>query len=363
MIAISVLQNIIAEIATITGVSAAVYSADGKELAIKGDLSDIVHETVSEFVKTGTIGNNKEDVYLNRINKGIDNDYISIVKNDSSNAFMASRLISVQLESLVEASQTMADKDNFIKNLLLDNLLQIDLYNRSRKLNIEFDEPRVVFVIKNNSNKALPLHDVLAKFISSFPRDFLSGTDEYNQIIVHSIKDPDSYEKELDTFARQILNFLNKSSIDEAEIAYGSKVDDLKGVSNSYKEANFAYNVGSIFYENSNIISYNKLGIGRLIYQLPINLCHLYIDDTFSKTDFDEIDEETLHTVEKFFQNSLNVSESARKLFIHRNTLVYRLDKIKKRTGLDLRIFDDAIKFKIAVMVIKYMNYLENTDF
>lgn len=362
MIATQILQNVIVEIATITGVTAAVYSTDGQELASKGDVSDIMPETISDFGRLKITGDDRNEIYLNRINQGSDDDYICVVKKDSANAYMASRLICIQLKSLIEASRVHADKDNFIKNLLLDNLLQIDLYNRSRRLGIEFEEPRAVFVIKNTSSRPQQLHNTLKKFVSDYSNDFLSGTDENNQIIVHTIKDSEKCDDELKAFADKILEALNSAGLKEINIAYGSKVDELKDVSDSYKEANFAHNVRSIFYEGRTIISYDQLGIGRLIYQLPINLCHLFIDEIFSNNSVDDFDDEILTTVDKFFENNLNVSESSRQLFIHRNTLVYRLDKIEKQTGLDLRIFDDAITFKIALMVVKYINYMENAQ-
>lgn len=363
MIATSILQNIFVEITTITGVNAAIYTSDGKNLISRGDISDINHELIADFVSLGVSGESREDIYLNRVNQGIDDDYICVVKKDSANAYMASRLITAQLESLIDVSRERTDKDSFIKNLLLDNLLQIDLYNRSRRLNIEFEEPRAVFVVNTDSQEFQPLHDVLRKFISDYERDFLAGTDENHQIIVHSLRDSDDCTKELENFSLKIKDAVNTAGIQNVSIAYGSKVDELNDIPDSYKEANFAHNVRSIFYEDRDIISYNGLGIGRLIYQLPINLCRLFINEIFAETNFDEFDDEILTTVNKFFENSLNVSESSRQLFIHRNTLVYRLDKIQKQTGLDLRVFDDAITFSIAMMVIKYMNYMENTDF
>ena len=150
---------------------------------------------------------------------------------------------------------------------------------------------------------------------------------------------------------------------EEIHIAYGTIVPELKEVSRSYKEAKMALDVGTIFFEERDIIAYSSLGIGRLIYQLPIPLCKMFIREIFDGKSPDEFDEETLTTINKFFENSLNVSETSRQLYIHRNTLVYRLDKLQKSTGLDLRVFEDAITFKIALMVVKYMKYMETLDY
>ena len=146
-------------------------------------------------------------------------------------------------------------------------------------------------------------------------------------------------------------------------MAYGTVVNDIKEVSRSYKEAKMALDVGKIFYNGKNVVAYGTLGIGRLIYQLPLPLCRMFIREIFDGKSPDEFDEETLTTINKFFENSLNVSETSRQLYIHRNTLVYRLDKLQKSTGLDLRVFEDAITFKIALMVVKYMKYMENLDY
>ena len=82
----------------------------------------------------------------------------------------------------------------------------------------------------------------------------------------------------------------------------------------------------------------------------------MFLSEVFKKGSIESLDQETLSTIQKFFENNLNVSETSRKLFVHRNTLVYRLDKIRRLTGLDLKEFDDAIVFKVALMVVKYLN-------
>jgi carbohydrate diacid regulator len=179
---------------------------------------------------------------------------------------------------------------------------------------------------------------------------------------VKELSDGDSL-KEIDKTARSLGSFLQKEGIKDVRIAYGTVIQEIKEVSRSYKEAKMALDVGKIFFEEREVVAYSELGIGRLIYQLPIPLCKMFIREIFGGKSPDDFDEETLTTIYKFFENSLNVSETSRQLFIHRNTLVYRLDKLQKSTGLDLRIFEDAITFKIALMVAKYMRYMENTNF
>ena len=193
-------------------------------------------------------------------------------------------------------------------------------------------------------------------------KDFITAVDEKNIILVREVKSGETYE-ELEKTANMILDMLNTEAMSRVHIAFGTIVNEIKDVSRSYKEAKMALDVGKIFYSGKRVVAYSNLGIGRLIYQLPLPLCRMFIKEIFDGKSPDDFDEETLTTINKFFENSLNVSETSRQLYIHRNTLVYRLDKLQKSTGLDLRVFEDAITFKIALMVVKYMKYMENLDY
>ena len=186
--------------------------------------------------------------------------------------------------------------------------------------------------------------------------------DEKNIILVKEVKPSETYDDMYKT-AKVIVDMLNTEAMSSVNVAYGTIVNEIKEVSRSYKEAKLALDVGKIFYSDRRIIAYSNLGIGRLIYQLPLPLCKMFIKEIFDGKSPDEFDEETLTTIDKFFENNLNVSETSRQLYIHRNTLVYRLDKLQKSTGLDLRVFEDAITFKIALMVVKYMKYMESLEY
>ena len=179
---------------------------------------------------------------------------------------------------------------------------------------------------------------------------------------MREVRPGETYE-DLEKTANMILDMLNTEAMSKVHIALGTIVNEIKDVSRSYKEAKMALDVGKIFYSSKNVVAFSSLGIGRLIYQLPLPLCRMFIKEIFDGKNPDEFDEETLTTINKFFENSLNVSETSRQLYIHRNTLVYRLDKLQKSTGLDLRVFEDAITFKIALMVVEYMKYMENLDY
>ncbi len=289
-------------------------------------------------------------------------EYILIASGDSEEAYMIGKMAGFQIQNLLIAYKERFDKDNFIKNLLLDNLLLVDIYNRAKKLHIEIEVRRAVFIIETNREKDSNDLERIRSLFGGKSKDFVTAVDEKNIIVVKELGEHDTYS-DLGKTAEVILNLFKPDHDFNVHIAYGTIVNELKEVSRSYKEARMALDVGKIFFEEKDIIAYSQLGIGRLIYQLPIPLCRMFIKEIFGGKSPDEFDEETLTTINKFFENSLNVSETSRQLYIHRNTLVYRLDKLQKSTGLDLRVFEDAITFKIALMVVKYMKYMESLDY
>ena len=217
-------------------------------------------------------------------------------------------------------------------------------------------------MIVETDNKDSNILEMLRSFLGVNSLDFITAVDERDVIVVKDLSEGDGV-KEIEKAAKAMESFLKKEGMTGIRVAYGTVVKEIKEVSRSYKEAKMAMDVGKIFFDDRSIIAYSQLGIGRLIYQLPIPLCKMFIKEIFGDKSPDDFDEETLTTIQKFFENSLNVSETSRQLFIHRNTLVYRLDKLQKTTGLDLRIFEDAITFRIALMVVKYMNFMENFEY
>jgi carbohydrate diacid regulator len=288
-------------------------------------------------------------------------EYILLARGSGDDTFMVGKMVVFQIQGLLVAYKERFDKENFIKNLLLDNLLLVDIYNRAKKLHIETNVRRVVFVIETaQENDSASMEAVKTLFIGK-SHDFITAVDEKNIILVKELKDTEEYE-DMNRVAKSIMDALASDASQKVHIAYGTIINEIRDVSRSYKEAKMALDVGKIFYSEENVIAYSNLGIGRLIYQLPVHLCRMFIREIFDGKSPEDLDEETLTTINKFFDNNLNVSETSRQLYIHRNTLVYRLDKLQKSTGLDLRKFDDAITFKIALMVVKYMNYIEKMD-
>lgn len=286
-------------------------------------------------------------------------EYIVMIKGEDEEAYRIGKITAFQIQNLLVAYKERYDGDNFIKNLLLDNLLLVDIYSRAKKLHIENSVKRVVYLIETEIDKDLNIVEIVRSIFPSKQKDFVTAVDENSIILVKELKDKEGRE-EIENIAKHIYDTLTAEAMTKVYIAIGTVVNDLKNVSASYKEAKMALEVGKIFEEEKNIVNYEQLGIGRLIYQLPAPLCKMFINEVLHGVSMDQFDDETLTTVNKFFENNLNVSETSRQLYIHRNTLVYRLDKLQKMTGLDLRNFDDAIIFKIMLMVNKYMRYREN---
>lgn len=363
MISNQILQDTIEGIRTITKVDLVVMDVEGRVLAktIEGPV-DGYEDAVAGFADSPAESQSMLGCQFFKVKDDKQLEYVIMAKGEDDNTFMVGKMAAFHIQNLLVAYKERFDKDNFIKNLLLDNLLLVDIYNRAKKLHIDTDVKRVVFIIETKTEKDNNALETVRNLFATKTKDFITAVDEKNIILVKEVKPTENYE-ELSKIAKTIVDMLNTEAMSSVHVAFGTTVNEIKEVSRSYKEAKMALDVGKIFYSDKNIIAYNNLGIGRLIYQLPIPLCRMFIKEIFDGKSPDEFDDETLVTINKFFENSLNVSETSRQLYIHRNTLVYRLDKIQKATGLDLRVFEDAITFKIALMVVKYMKYMETLEF
>ena len=362
MISNQILQNTLDGLKNISRSDFCVADTEGKILAFTAQNSEISSSDILGFAASPA---DSQVVHENQFFKVYDEnrlEYVLVVSGGSEDTYMIGQMAAFQIQNLLVAYKERFDKDNFIKNLLLDNLLLVDIYNRAKKLHIDTEARRVVFILEISNEKENNSLETVRALFNSKSGDFITAVDEKSIIVVKELGAQDG-STEMERIAGMILDSLGEEKKKEALVAYGTVVGEIKEVSRSYKEARMALNVGKIFFEERSVIAYSSLGIGRLIYQLPIPLCKMFIREIFDGKSPDDFDEETLITINKFFENSLNVSETSRQLYIHRNTLVYRLDKLQKSTGLDLRIFEDAITFKIALMVVKYMKYMENQEY
>ncbi len=365
MISNQILQNTIDGLKGIARVELCVMDTEGKTLATTFDKSEDYENAVLAFVESPADSQVLQGVQFFKVFDDNQLEFVILAKGDSDDVYMVGKIAAFNIQTLLVAYKERYDKDNFIKSLLLDNLLLVDIYNRAKKLHINTEARRVIFIIETKNDKDAQSLETLRNLFSantSKSKDFITAVDEKNIILVKELKEDDSYE-DVNKTAKIILDMLNTEAMTPVRVAYGTTINEIKDVSKSYKEAKMALDVGKIFYSEENVIGYNNLGIGRLIYQLPIPLCKMFIREIFEGRSPDEFDDETLVTINKFFENNLNVSETSRQLYIHRNTLVYRLDKLQKSTGLDLRVFDDAITFKIALMVVQYMRYMEFQEY
>ena len=250
------------------------------------------------------------------------------------------------------------DRGTFVKNIIMDNILPGDIYIRAKELHFATDAPRAVFLVRQLGHSDVATVDVLSGLMQDKSQDFVLSINETDIAVVKQITSSTT-AADLEKLARTMEDTLKNELFIKTVIGFGTIAEHLRNLADSYKEAQTAIDVGKVFDTEKSVINYENLGIGRLIYQLPTTLCEIFLSEVFKKNSIDSLDQETLFTINKFFENNLNVSETSRKLFVHRNTLVYRLEKIKKLTGLDLRQFDHAIVFKVALMVRKYLSSRE----
>ena len=250
------------------------------------------------------------------------------------------------------------DRGTFVKNIIMDNILPGDIYIRAKELHFATDAPRAVFLVRQIGHSDVSTVDVLSNMFPDRLQDFVLSINESDIAVIKQLSGTATAE-ELEKIAQAMEDTLRNELFIKAVIGIGTIAEHLRELADAYKEAQTAIDVGKVFDTEKSIINYENLGIGRLIYQLPTTLCEIFLSEVFKKNSIDSLDQETLFTIDKFFENNLNVSETSRKLFVHRNTLVYRLEKIKKLTGLDLREFDHAIVFKVALMVRKYLSSRE----
>ena len=282
-------------------------------------------------------------------------DYAVFVEGHDSTARCVCILAAVAMSEAKTSYEEKHDKATFIKNIISDNILPGDVYVRAKELHFNADVSRAVFLIRQVGKTDVTAIDVLQNLFPAKQKDFVLSITESDLVLIKEM--PIGFEsEELNAIAESIEKAMQRELGVKTVIGIGTPANHLRELADRFKEAQVAIEVGKVFDDDKSIINYENLGLGRIIYQLPTTLCEMFLSEVFKKNPIESLDQETLYTINKFFENNLNVSETSRKLFVHRNTLVYRLEKIKKLTGLDLREFDHAIIFKVALMVKKYLN-------
>lgn len=288
---------------------------------------------------------------------GEDTQYVAFISGTDSTSRTYLELISQWLQAAMKERNTDVEKETFIKNILLENELPGDIPLKAREYKIPYNTRRIVFLVRVTQNEGPACVEVLHHLFPDRQTHYVLAMDEESIVLLTEV-DGD-FDESIEKTSHMIMDNINSESMSRIYIGVGMPAETLKDMAKSYREATMALRVGSIFENEYYVMRYDKLGLGRLIYQLPPTLCNMFLDEVFTPGAYEALDSETLLTISKFFENNLNGSETSRKLFVHRNTLVYRLDKVQKITGLDLRNFDDAVMFKLASMV---RTYLEKQD-
>ncbi|MBO4903963.1 MAG: helix-turn-helix domain-containing protein [Lachnospiraceae bacterium] len=357
MISDRIIGNCIEEACAITGAGFAAIHPDGSVIASAGNLGSFDTEAVSFAESSDDMARTGGHLFI-RIKDGDDTALILVTADTEE---VSARLVASQLKNLIIAYNDRTDRNSYFRDLLLDNMLHVDMYRLAEKLHIEPAVRRCVFVIEPVVHKDNSLMEMVKELFYSEAGDHVTSVDE-NRIIVIKALDQNDGPEDLEESARMLVDMAESEAMCDVRVAYGTVAEDIGGVTASYREARMALEVSKIFYPLKRTIEYGNLGVGRLIYQLPEDLCRVFVKEIFGDSVPEEIDEEILSTVDKFFENNLNVSETSRQLYIHRNTLIYRIEKIQKATGLDVRVFDDALTLKIALMVVGYMRYIRKSE-
>ncbi len=348
-------QTVIHQMKEVVGRTVGVIDENGivvacSELAKVGESKQRVREELA-YSQGSVVLDGYTYRYVNSQSK---NDSIVFVEGGDRDADKTAQILAVSLGSIKSLYDEKYDKGSFIKNIILDNILPNDIYTKSNELHFNNDEYRAVIVIKFQGATELTPYEIIQSIVTEKNKDFVINISEQDIVIVKEVTEGTTSEQ-LEAEAIKILNTAHTEYAAKLLIGISSVVEKLRDLAKAYKEARIALEVGKVFDIERPIMSYDNLGIGRLIYQLPTTLCEIFLQEVFKKGSLESLDRETLMTVQSFFENNLNVSETSRKLFVHRNTLVYRLEKIRKLTGLDLREFDHAVTFKVALMVKKYL--------
>lgn len=316
-------------------------------------------EKLAQFREDPALCISNHSCSLYKLNNAPQSNMLLIVWGSGEQASTIGELAVCQVESLLTAYTEKTDKNSFMQNLLLNRYSQVEAFNKAARLHITPTARRAVFLVETKQHKDENALATIRNIFSARTRDFITALDDSGIIVVRELQNTESYE-ELDGIACMLVDMLNTEAMTSAWVSYSNVADDIMELSAAYKEARTALEVGKIFYADKNVFGYNRLGIGRLIYQLPTQVCNMFVGEIFGEESLESIDDETLNIIRTFFENNLNLSETSRQLYVHRNTLVYRFEKLQKRFGLDIRTFEDALAFKLAMMVSDYITYSGN---
>lgn len=330
--------------------------ADNQVFASTCDKKLPSEEVLNDFRDGTALCRANSNLCMYKIQDNSDSGYLLLVRGSGEAVSTIGELAVCQILTLLTAYAEKNDKNTFMQNLLLGSYSQVDAFNRAKRLRISTSARRIVFLVETKKVSDEHALAMIRNIFSARSRDFITSMDDSGIIIVRELQSTDNYE-DIRNLAFMLVDMLNTEAMTSAWVSYSNTAEGLQDLANAYREAKMAMEVGKIFYADRNVFGYNRLGIGRLIYQLPVSVCEMFLDEIFQEGSLESIDEETLGTIRIFFENNLNLSETSRQLYVHRNTLVYRFEKLQKKFGLDIRTFEDALTFKMTMMVSDYINY------
>lgn len=362
MISAQKIMNSLNEIKEITRLDLALFFTNGKVVANTMNIDARLEAVVGDFADSEAEQQTYMDYQFFKVNIEGETEYILVTSGSIENSFIIGQMAVCQIRNQILSKAESYDRNNFIQNVLLGNMLTVDLYGRAKRLHIEA-KPRVTYVIDTGTKSTEMVMELVKNLSDLKSGDFVTSVDEHSVVLVKDVSyiEKEDQEEELEGIAVSLRDNLHMEAMVKVRVGYGNVVTQIPDIAQSYQEAKMALEVGKVFYAGMDTISYAKLGIGRLIYQLPMSLCDMFIKEVFGDTIPDILeDEEAMSTINKFFENNLNISETARQLYVHRNTLVYRLERIEKAIGLDIRSFDDAMTFRIAIMVLAHIKDTRN---
>lgn len=338
----------------ISGLDFALLTPDGKECVNTGFRILPTRRNLEEFLEQEAVSKASGNLHYFKAYQQEKVIYLLLVWGKGVSSHTIGELAVCQIEDLTEAYSQRLDKNTYMQNLLLGNYTPLDAFNWAKKLRIAQQCPRAVLLVQTHQSRDETALTMVKNLFTAKTGHYITSIDDDAIIVIKELTPAESPDS-LENTAITLVDMLNTEVMTQAWVGYGNIADDLSQLPRAYQEAQTALTIGRIFYSGQTTFGYNRLGIGNLIYQLPLPVCEKFIQETFHGESLDTLDEETSTIIHTFFENNLNLSETARQLYVHRNTLVYRFEKIQKRYGLDLRTFKDALTFQLAIMVSNYI--------
>ncbi|MBP5772565.1 MAG: helix-turn-helix domain-containing protein [Eubacterium sp.] len=352
MITNKTLKDTLDGIKKISKVDLFVYDLSGKIVASTDGEDDKISDAVIKFAKSKKSDDEQSSLCFYKLATG------QILVSKGKDAKIVGEMTAFQIEKL--SSTESSDENEFLKKLISNDIMPADLKNQTKQMGVEVKGKKCVFIIESEHEQNGIVIEALKNALVE-DTDLISDVDDKNIVLVKELVDTKDLD-EASSIAYSIVDMLNTEIMQNARVAYSLVISNIKETASAYNEARIALDVAKIFRAEEQVVSYKEIGIEKLIYQMPLDTCREYLNDVFDGEMPEVFDNETAVTVEKMFENNLNISEAARQLFIHRNTLVYRVDKIKKSTGFDLREFEDAMMFKVVMMMKKYIEFMDEME-